>query len=101
MLQLGNVIGKRHLSRAAVERDTSERGKSEREASERGGWLAEKVQMRGCFWRKGKLSGKIGSETFMVKLGVKLSRQIGLKLLIQQCWQHVLPKLSLLGLHFD
>ena len=66
MLQLGNVVGKRrrHLSRAAVERDTSERGKSEREASERGGWLAEKVQMRGSFWKKGKLSGKIGYETF-------------------------------------
>ena len=54
-----------------------------------GGWLAEKVQMRGSFWREGKLSGKIGSETFMVKLGVKLSSQ------------HVLLKLSLLELHFD
>ena len=53
---MGNVVGKRrrHLSLAAVER----------EASERGGWLAEKVQMRGSFWREGKLSGKIGYETF-------------------------------------
>ena len=32
----------------------------EREAFERGGlwWPAEKVQMRGSFWGKGKLSGR-------------------------------------------